>query len=336
MPLPTPKPGESSTDFMDRCMTDPTMREEYPDEDQRAAVCHSRLEGDKHVKYNSLKAYGDSEGPLGFPMRSEDAKATEALISELPEDCKKRIQDGPIRLVCSGKQPDFKDDERADISWVTTESVDRDNEVVLAKGLNWKQWKKNPVVTFGHNYRDLPVGRGLWVKRETDKNIVGWLAKTRYTSKPEDWGDHPWFPDAVWHFVREGDLPGKSIGFVPLEMRSPKEDEIKKRPELAGVDTIIPKGLILEYAVATVQSNPDALVISSAKAKQKGLNVESILEELGMVLPGPELPQSSPPPPPEEETPGKIVVYQRISKKKTSQLAKKALQEELDRRRGRC
>ena len=39
MPLPTPKKDEKQDYFMARCMGDPTMRNEFPDEKQRDAVC---------------------------------------------------------------------------------------------------------------------------------------------------------------------------------------------------------------------------------------------------------------------------------------------------------
>jgi HK97 family phage prohead protease len=41
MPLPKPKDGEKNKDFLDRCMANETMNEEYPDEKQRYAVCNS-------------------------------------------------------------------------------------------------------------------------------------------------------------------------------------------------------------------------------------------------------------------------------------------------------
>lgn len=41
MPLPKPNDGESHDDFMSRCMANPTMREEYPEQAQRYAVCQS-------------------------------------------------------------------------------------------------------------------------------------------------------------------------------------------------------------------------------------------------------------------------------------------------------
>lgn len=39
MPLTKRKPGEKRKDFMMRCMTDPTMRKEFKNTDQRLAVC---------------------------------------------------------------------------------------------------------------------------------------------------------------------------------------------------------------------------------------------------------------------------------------------------------
>src|SRR5690606_38068985 len=39
MPLLKPIDGETKDEFIDRCMADETMQEEFPDEDQRYAVC---------------------------------------------------------------------------------------------------------------------------------------------------------------------------------------------------------------------------------------------------------------------------------------------------------
>jgi len=39
MPLPRPKKSESKDDFIERCMGNETMNKEYPDSDQRYAVC---------------------------------------------------------------------------------------------------------------------------------------------------------------------------------------------------------------------------------------------------------------------------------------------------------
>jgi len=40
--MPTPSPGESESEFVSRCMGDETMVTEYPDTEQRAAVCYAQ------------------------------------------------------------------------------------------------------------------------------------------------------------------------------------------------------------------------------------------------------------------------------------------------------
>ena len=37
--LPKPRKGESRRDFVSRCMANSEMRQEFPDQSQRAAVC---------------------------------------------------------------------------------------------------------------------------------------------------------------------------------------------------------------------------------------------------------------------------------------------------------
>lgn len=49
MPLPKPHTNETESAFMTRCMADPTMEEEYPDSDQRLAVCNSLWENERDV-----------------------------------------------------------------------------------------------------------------------------------------------------------------------------------------------------------------------------------------------------------------------------------------------
>lgn len=42
MPLPTPTKDEPRGKFLLRCMADPTAREEFPNSEQRFAVCNSQ------------------------------------------------------------------------------------------------------------------------------------------------------------------------------------------------------------------------------------------------------------------------------------------------------
>lgn len=44
MPLPVPKPGEEKNNFIARCMINDKMRGEFPDLEQRLAVCEKQWE----------------------------------------------------------------------------------------------------------------------------------------------------------------------------------------------------------------------------------------------------------------------------------------------------
>ena len=50
MPLPKPKTGENEEDFISRCMGNPTMKDDYPEQKQRLAVCYSRWKEKKMIK----------------------------------------------------------------------------------------------------------------------------------------------------------------------------------------------------------------------------------------------------------------------------------------------
>ena len=71
-------------------------------------------------------------------------------------------------------------------------------------------------------------------------------------------------------------LRGKSIGFLPLEMREPDADESALYPQ---VNRVITKSLLVEYSVVAVPSNPLALV----EAINKGL---TDLDRMGIEVVG--------------------------------------------------
>jgi len=53
MPLPKPKPNESESSFISRCMSDSTMEDEYPDEGQRLAICNSLWEENRSIEFDT-------------------------------------------------------------------------------------------------------------------------------------------------------------------------------------------------------------------------------------------------------------------------------------------
>jgi len=54
MPMPKPKTDESKKDFLQRCMGDPVMVEDYDDEKQRYAICNSLWDKDENKSIKKL------------------------------------------------------------------------------------------------------------------------------------------------------------------------------------------------------------------------------------------------------------------------------------------
>jgi len=96
MPMPKPKKDETQDDFISRCMADGVMQSEYPDNDQRLAVCYDLWRG---TETKQLVVPGDVEqrfmaaGELRIEERSDgdDGKAPvivgyAAVFDKLSED----------------------------------------------------------------------------------------------------------------------------------------------------------------------------------------------------------------------------------------------------------
>lgn len=126
MPIPKPENNETENEFIQRCITDNTMQDEYPDEDQRLAVCYQSWDNNKKEETQMEKR---------IKYFSNAAK-------NVDED--KRI----LRFIGS------------------TEEVDRDNEVIKSSGWKLSNYKKNPVVLVNHQHQELPVAKTnkVWVE----------------------------------------------------------------------------------------------------------------------------------------------------------------------------
>lgn len=123
-----------------------------------------------------LPQYGTTEGPLSFPMLDRQAIALDQVLKTLPKTREHEYR----KAVVAQAPTELNPGERSDVSWITTETLDRDGEVVIAKGMNDSRFQQNPVVTMQHCYRLPPVGRSLWRKFVKDGDTRGIKAKTKY------------------------------------------------------------------------------------------------------------------------------------------------------------
>jgi hypothetical protein len=158
--------------------------------------------------------------------------------------------------------------ERAVISYISTNIKDRDGEQLVPDGVKLENYRKNPIVLYGHDYRSVPIGKNIWIKKEGN----GLKAKTVF-AKSE-------FADQIYKAYTddiEGTGPllkGWSVGFIPIKWDEPKEKDEEKKADLPK--RIYTKWELLEYSAVAIPSCPEALTL----AVEKDLIPDRIKEDL--------------------------------------------------------
>jgi hypothetical protein len=140
---------------------------------------------------------------------------------------------------------------------ITAETIDRDREVLLPQGMIATEFNKSPTVFWNHDY-NRPVG----TCDKLTKLDTSWSAKARIASRPAEMQGE-FFPDTVWALIDQGIVKGVSVGFEPIEYRNPTAKDRAKWGE--SVTRIISKWMLLEWSIAPLQANTDAVITAVGK-----------------------------------------------------------------------
>jgi len=153
--------------------------------------------------------------------------------------------------------------EKTALLTASTQALDRDTEVLIARGINLKHYLKNPVVAWNHDLSIPPIGRAKWARVEEDNTLKTFV---KFADRPSN---HPegaeWLPDTIHSLCQQGIIKGVSIGFFTLDASLPTTKEITERPELAACSRVIRKSLLFEVSIVPVGANQEALVESVSK-----------------------------------------------------------------------
>ena len=124
----------------------------------------------------------------------------------------------------------------------STESVDRDGEVLQVTGWQTENYAKNPVFLWAHRYDEPPIGK--CTKIESSGSLVMDIEFADAETYP--------FADIVYRLYLGGFLNAVSVGFIPIEWETggKKEGDPKK---------VFTKQELLELSAVPVPSNPEAL-----------------------------------------------------------------------------
>lgn len=138
------------------------------------------------------------------------------------------------------------------------ESVDRYGDVVRVSGWDLKNYRKNPIILFGHQH-DNPVGTALRVWIEEKKLMVRIKLADEGTSA---------FIDTLRKLVKQKIVRAVSVGFRTTEQPNYLRDESNDR--ITGLEFIGQE--LLENSLVTVPANPMAL----STAKSMGIPEEHL------------------------------------------------------------
>ena len=163
---------------------------------------------------------------------------------------------------------------------ITTDSVDRQGEVLIPDGMDASEFVKSGAIFWNHDYDNpiaFPVGKILRGDRFVE-------CQADFMKRPDSHvGD--WFPDFARAFVSQGVaagvMPGVSVGFISTRGRRATADDKKRYGE--GVEYIHSNWKLLEWSIAPVQANQDAYVV----AVGKGLISRDTLKRIGVTIPEP-------------------------------------------------
>lgn len=164
------------------------------------------------------------------------------------------------------------------VATITTDSVDRDGEVVVPGGMNSRDYERNPVLLYEHDVQK-PIGKMLSMKR-MDRAIESEFA---LAPRPDNHVGE-WFPDTVASLMEFGALNTMSIGFLGMESRPATKADTEKYGQ--GVRRVYGKWKLLEVSVVSVPANQDAIVT----AVRKGLVTRDAAKAFGIVVPDAPLP----------------------------------------------
>lgn len=142
----------------------------------------------------------------------------------------------------------FSEGERAAVSYITTAGVDRDSEIVDPAGADLSDYQKNPVVLWCHDYKQLPLGKNMWIKSDAN----GLVAKTQYAKHD--------MAEKVYEYRKDGFPLAQSIGFMPVEWTDFNPGQHPK-----GARREYTKWKLLEYSDVPVPANPEAVNIAVSK-----------------------------------------------------------------------
>jgi HK97 family phage prohead protease len=139
---------------------------------------------------------------------------------------------------------------------ISTASVDREGDTIALDGWDLASYMKNPVVLWGHDASELPIGRCTAIGTEGDSLVA------LCDFVPADMPIVGPKAEAILRMCRDGFLSATSVGFRPTEFKV-AGDRMADDDWYPKLDFL--KQELLEFSVVSIPANPEALIDPSQR-----------------------------------------------------------------------
>jgi len=149
---------------------------------------------------------------------------------------------------------------------VSTRQIDRDNEIVMPRGLDMSEWKKTGVIIPGHDYSQMPIGKAVWV------GVNDYGVKMHIEAAPTEEGEKLLALAKFMPLTASiGMGPGEFLRAGTPEFNKATRKMLNEWPEfnekiLDQLTGIISKAVLWEVSIVSVPANSNAVQTALAKA----------------------------------------------------------------------
>lgn len=159
------------------------------------------------------------------------------------------------------KEKSFNDKDKTITHYISTVTPDRFGDIVNPFGMDADNYRKNPIVLFGHSHRARGnvIGKNLALFPDD----FGVKAITKFADTPAG--------NDLYILNREGYLNAWSIGYIPKKVKTQNSASNNQ----TGTYNIIDEWELLEYSSVVIPANPDALNLMLKEIKST-----EVLQEL--------------------------------------------------------
>jgi HK97 family phage prohead protease len=176
------------------------------------------------------------------------------------KDAVRRRETPPQTLLRKGSAlaVQVQDPEARQVQFViSTGSIDREGDTIALAGWDLTAFMKNPVVLWGHNAQELPIGRASAI------GIEGGELRAVVEFVPRDMPVVGEKAEAVLRMCRDGFLSATSVGFRPTKFEV-AEDRMTDDDWWPKLDFLQQE--LLEFSIVSIPANPEALIDPNERA----------------------------------------------------------------------